>query len=542
MTQLTNFVKAAVSSANKPATAVLAVLCSLSWLACQAQVSKGSKPEATKVTAAQLHERLLSVLQGPGKTSPKIANPNASQHDNSSIIVVCRNQKQTADREVQEFRATLPAMGDGSHGTVGRSDAASKASQKCGQNCGQGRAAPSNIRPAAGAAGASTGVISGNQPAGTTAASPSQPLGKSASSNTAVSGSKAISGNGAPQTEMRKAGGDPNATVAVSEYQRTPGAGVPQGPMGTRSGSGNQGAGGATANVAKCQPTINTISGLPTVVFAPGPLFNPYTIKGCGFGYQMGNVYLTGPFNAGKIKLQVQTFGGGSQKTPARASWSDTAIVVNVDPQLSGEVDQQNVTLVIEPVGGSPIQKAGNKFLAAYEDVNLQTIPKSAVKFSQQTGLGASKGSVVLAPALSVVAPDLLYFSPAQMPKGMTAEVFRGGTTSFFPASTDYFDFSGLAHGFWVVSMQLHQESDPTGCDSGSEGVLGSWNAQWESNGNIRVTWKEFRCLYSKLSPDPAVWSDYALSVTVKGPRGIDPWTGKRLVSLSPTMAPALPH
>jgi hypothetical protein len=313
--------------------------------------------------------------------------------------------------------------------------------------------------------------------------------------------------------------------------------------METKSASGNQGPGGATANVAvqPCQPTINTISGFPTVVFSPSPLFNPYTIKGCGFGYQMGNVYLTGPFNAGKIKLQVQTFGG-NQRTPARASWTDTSIIVNVDPQLSGEVLQQNVTLVIEPVGGSPIQKAGNKFLPAYEDVNLQTIPQSAVKFSQQGSVSASKGSVVLNPALSLVTTPLLYFSPAQVPKGMTAEVFRGGTgTSFFPVATDYYDFSGLAQGFWVVSMQLHQEADPTGCAPDTAGSEGSWNAQWESSGNIRVSWKEWRCHLAFMAPnDPDVWSDYALSVMVKGPRGIDPWTGRRLLSLSPIMAPAL--
>jgi hypothetical protein len=542
---LTNLVNVAVRPGRKVAIAVMAAACALCGPANQAQVLKGSQPGATKLPGVQLRER-LKALQGPGRTSPMIANPNASQHDNSSIIVVCKNQKLAADREVQEIQMKLRAMGDGSHGAPGRSDtaskgsfgspiyrsdAASKASEKCGQNCGQ----------------AAGGATSGNQPAGT---QPTGPLTKSASSNTAISGNSTISGNkSAPQTEMRKAGGDPGSKVGVSEYQRQAignpagSSGVPQGPMKTTSASGNQGPGGANASVVvqPCQPTITTISGFPTAIFSPSSLFNPYTIKGCGFGNQMGNVYLTGPFNAGKIKLQVQTTAG-SQKAPARASWSDTSIIVTVDPQLSGEVLQQNVTLVVEPVGGAPIQKAGNKFLPAYEDVMLGQIPKSAVKFSQPGSVGSGKGSVISAPSLSVVAPDLLYFSPAQVPKGMTAEVWRGGTTSFFAASTDYFDFSGLAQGFWVVSLQLHQEADPTGCDPGSESFDGSWNTQWESNGNIRVTWKEFRCLYSKLSPDPAVWSDYALNVMVKGPRGIDPWTGRRLLSLSPTMAPALAH
>jgi hypothetical protein len=300
--------------------------------------------------------------------------------------------------------------------------------------------------------------------------------------------------------------------------------------MGTRSASGNQtlGAGSNSAiAAAPCpQPTINTISGYPTAVFAPEPTWNPYTIKGCGFGDQPGNVYLTGPFNAGKIKLQVQTVGN------ARL-WIDTAIVVSLDPQLSGEVDQVgNVTLVVEPAAGPPIQKAGNGFFAVpREEVLLQQIPQSAVKFSQPASLSTSKGPI-LAPALTVLVPDLLYFSPAQVPPGMTAEVFRGGTTSFFPAGSDYFDFSKLARDFEITHVQLYQEADPTGCDSGNAGFLGSWSMQYEyeSRDNIRVTWKEFRCHMAFMGPnDPDVWSDYALSVWVKGPRGVDPWTGKRI-------------
>jgi hypothetical protein len=474
------------------AIAVLVVIGLSSWLSCQAQVLKGSQPGATNLPAVRLHERLRGVLQG--RTSPQIANPAASQHDNSSIIVVCKNQKQAADREVQEMQASFRAMGDGSVRKAGSSNA-----------------------------------ISGNLPAvnpGTKSTGQPPPGDKTTtggsaraiSGNSTISGNKTISGNGAQQTEMRKAGGD---------------GGVPQQPMKTESASGTQGSGGATANVAMCQPTINTISGFPTVVFSPSPLFNPYTIKGCGFGYQMGNVYLTGPFNAGKIKLQVQTTGG-SQKTPARASWSDTSIIVTVDPQLSGEVLLQNVTLVIEPAGSSPIQKAGNKFLPEYADVPLQTIPKSAVKFSQQVGSSSSKDRV-LSPALSLTTTDLLYYSPSQVPQGMTAEVFRGGSgTSFFPAATDYYDFSGLAQPFFVVGMQLHQEADPTGCAPDTAGAEGSWSAQWDTKGNIRVTWKEWRCHLAFMGPnDPDVWSDYALGVTVNGPRGIDPWTGRPPLALS---------
>src|SRR5215472_7065180 len=86
------------------------------WHSGQAQASKAGAPAATaQPTAAQLHEHLRT-SQAQGRTSPMIANPHAAQLDNSSIIVVCRNQKQNADREVQDIIPTLRAMGDGSHG------------------------------------------------------------------------------------------------------------------------------------------------------------------------------------------------------------------------------------------------------------------------------------------------------------------------------------------------------------------------------------------------------------------------------------------
>src|SRR5262249_2603884 len=82
------------------------------------------------------------------------------------------------------------------------------------------------------------------------------------------------------------------------------GSGI-SGPMKTESANGNQSPGSPASTVtsashAICPPNISTISGLPTVVFSPSELFNPYTIKGCGFGNGLGKVYLTGPFYGGK--------------------------------------------------------------------------------------------------------------------------------------------------------------------------------------------------------------------------------------------------
>ena len=489
----------------------LAVVCLLFCPGVQGQVLKGVKPQQRSLSKSrQLYEHLRGTLSGSGRTSPTIANPNASQHDNSSIIVVCRNQKQNADREILAMQSSFRALGDGSVRKAGITDGSSKAGQKAADGCER----------SAGNCGVS----------GTPGAQPLGTAGKITNATRAISGNKTASGDSSKVGAVR-------SQDAVVPVVQKPGA--PQGPMKTESASGNQGPGGAATvsqALPSCSPTVTSISGFPTGIFSPNELFNPYTIKGCGFGWQMGNVYLTGPFNAGKIRLNVQTTPG-NQRAPGRPSWSDTAIVVTVDPQISGEVLQQNVTLVVEPTSVAPIQKPGNKFLPVYEDAQLQQIPQNAIKFSQQPAfVGGGKDQVSMGPMLASEPPDLLYFSPSQAPKGLSAEVFREGASMFFPAATDYYDFSGLAQGYWVTGFQLHQAADPTGCDAGTESSRGSWNTQWETNGNIRVTWKEFRCTYSNLDPNPFVWSDYALNVTVKGPRGIDPWTGRRPFS---AIAPA---
>src|SRR5215472_11705970 len=99
------------------------------WYSGQAQASKSAAPAASAPpSAAQLHEHLRT-SQGRGRTSPMIPNPHANQLDNSSIMVVCRNQKQNADREVQDIIPTLRAMGDGSHGGSAKPTGAANSQQ-----------------------------------------------------------------------------------------------------------------------------------------------------------------------------------------------------------------------------------------------------------------------------------------------------------------------------------------------------------------------------------------------------------------------------
>src|SRR5215472_18542390 len=111
---------AMIMSKSRYVVAVFTMIFFCGWHG-EAQVSKSAAPAASAPpSAAQLHEHLRT-SQGRGRTSPMIPNPHANQLDNSSIIVVCRNQKQNADREVQDIIPTLRAMGDGSHGVAANS-------------------------------------------------------------------------------------------------------------------------------------------------------------------------------------------------------------------------------------------------------------------------------------------------------------------------------------------------------------------------------------------------------------------------------------
>jgi len=129
MRNLANLLQTVITSKFQCFVAVFTMMFLCSWHSGEAQAGKGSAPAGTaQPSAAELHEHLRT-QQGQGRTSAMIANPHAAQLDNSSIIVVCRNQKQNADREVQDIIPTLRAMGDGSHGGTAKPAGAASSQQ-----------------------------------------------------------------------------------------------------------------------------------------------------------------------------------------------------------------------------------------------------------------------------------------------------------------------------------------------------------------------------------------------------------------------------
>jgi hypothetical protein len=268
-----------------------------------------------------------------------------------------------------------------------------------------------------------------------------------------------------------------------------------------------------------CVQSTLTVTGQASgVMFTPIAAWNLYTIQGCGFGNKPGNIYLEGPFTGGRVPLQVSLSPERGQ-----SNWSDRAIIASLDPQLKGETDHDNITLVIEPVGGSPIRKSGFKFYAARETLLLLSIPENVTRLAGSASSKSPGGKVVAGQEY------LGYYSPSQQTPGMSADVFRSVLNGALPPGrSDYFDFSTLSKGFQTDSFQLETyESDLDGT-CGYDATEPNWNTQWDG-GNIRVTFKVCGCSQGF---GEAGWggygSFYSLNVWVTGPRGVDPWSSVR--------------
>ena len=248
------------------------------------------------------------------------------------------------------------------------------------------------------------------------------------------------------------------------------------------------------------RPTIITVNGQNMgTVFTPDPQFNLYTIKGCKFGEAQGQTYIYGPFAAGQVALQIEF-------------WSDTQIIAKVVPQVTGELDQSNVTLVVVPSGSPQVQKPGFKFYAVRETTLL-------AKISPSVFVPAAVTDAANHPVLAQYgSPGSGYFP------GRSASVVRDAT-SVFNGGQDFFDFSKMKPGFITESMAFEYWEMPLEQRVNFQ-ENGASNAEWVGD-NIRVSWKMQHFHTSPFLTAPArddSQSGYALTVWVTGPRGVSPW------------------
>jgi hypothetical protein len=274
------------------------------------------------------------------------------------------------------------------------------------------------------------------------------------------------------------------------------------------------------------QPVLRTVDGQKSsVIFTPEVTYTKmvpaspssssfYTVEGCHFGDVAGHVALTGPFSKGKIDLAVDT-------------WTDSGIVVHVPSDVTGEVDQDNVTLVLT-ISGMALQASGFKFYAARDEVLLSFVPSREA---------------------SLAGPQLRSNFPFfQSPGFGTFDVQRNAPTSFTPG-TDYYNFDGLQRGFVPVAFQASRYAPLTAdqCNymidlPGMQiSFEGTWSAQWDSN-RLRIDWPVARCHALKGFVPYNEWAAwYGVKIWVSGPQGIDPWPPNYRLAPSPVTLPN-PH
>jgi len=262
--------------------------------------------------------------------------------------------------------------------------------------------------------------------------------------------------------------------------------------------------------------------------FTPDMKYNFYTITGCSFGNFGPNaqvyVYKGGAFHQ---KFQIQ-------------EWNENWIKLNLDPALSGVLDQDNLTLVVQRADGMQASKSGFKFYAARETRLLHQISQqyfSLDKFRPDNAATSNWQVTYTSPSSSSVEP---FFA------SLTAEVrwlFPGqselSSNKFDPyvlrSGDDFYDFSHLQPGFTPDSAWM--EWSDIGCDPGNlvTATTGKFAIEWTNDNRLHVFWTGEICKvhqggFGVQSDDfqEQPGSMYGVNVWVTGPRGVDPWTGNQ--------------
>lgn len=238
------------------------------------------------------------------------------------------------------------------------------------------------------------------------------------------------------------------------------------------------------------------------IIFTPDPRYNLYTIIGCGFGTTPGKIYLLGgagafPAHSGKIML--------SPVDPVRG-WTDWAIIAKVDPTITGELDQNNISLVIESASGRHGQANGFSFFAMRGPAfALKSIPSSAAC--------SAADSSPCSPTSGYISQFGVLFSPAggftYGASDYTAAVFRQPMAN--QVQTDRFA-PKLKPGFVLSSAMVQVRTFQE--DQGD--VLSPYNVMFRGN-------QIFVKVIPIKAPNSASFYEslYSIKIWVVGPAGI---------------------
>lgn len=289
-------------------------------------------------------------------------------------------------------------------------------------------------------------------------------------------------------------------------------------------------------------------------IFTPEAKYNQYTIVGCGFGQSQGSARIFG-INGFTANLNVDF-------------WSDNGITAHLDPWLAGVLDQNNVSVVVLPVGKQQLQKSGYKFHAARglpgpdgtdQEVPLayDSMPQSSVGLASINNFLAGfdqlpSNTLASFPSFSFQGTPVagwvfryLYAHADRISALRTHDCFindigyDGDVCNFAiqQQKPDTWDFNGLVSGFAVSSYALYYENiDPTTlcgawADMDHDGsVTGNWDFNLNQQNQITVTSSVYYCHDVEFGTRDnfADQAAYGLAVWVLGPRCVDPWTGQK--------------
>ena len=257
-------------------------------------------------------------------------------------------------------------------------------------------------------------------------------------------------------------------------------------------------------------PGVHSVNNVTSgASFSPDTQYNAYIIDGCNFGSDPGAVHLFGAFN-NPSQMTFSIDSGG---------WNDQQLYLHLNPNISGELDNNNVTLVIQRADGVTSHIGGFKFVAARDTQNpflLTYVPQAVVTLGPSLPLNSGQSFGTGSSNLSS-----LYV-------GRSAQ-------KLFSAGHDSFDFTKMLPGFVVWDVQhdysdqikQYQEAPPRNWSKWDWARWGSWNTQFDSNG-IRVDY-EVDYLNWQVFVGTEDWNDYmseySLRIWIVGPRGVtNPW------------------
>jgi hypothetical protein len=298
-------------------------------------------------------------------------------------------------------------------------------------------------------------------------------------------------------------------------------------------------------------PQVHAVNGKSSgIIFTQDPKYNDYIITGCGFGKQPGQVFLSGAVAGGRINLVVKP-----------GQWSDTEIEAMVQPGLTGVLDGWP-DLVVTAANGSSAKFPNSRFYAQRKSVLLPSIPREHANLAQVKVGDSTHGFGTMycpGPDVSHLFPCIAYNAGPPLDgitnghgqfKGpnevVSNAVDRDGGQVQFDSGEDVYDLSSMAPGFeidyatahwyaWTSDVCAGWASDAfpkkPGDSVGYE-TQGHYGWYKKTKTKIVVDWGVDHCGWRWLGMfkvDDWYNSGYSLQVFVKGPIGVDPWTGHPL-------------